>query len=108
MKIAAVSDDGVTIRQHFGRALFHVVITVEEGRVTRWEVWEKMGHAHFAEEPHYEYGHGDDPCGHGFDPAAQSRHARMAAAIADCEGLWPGGWVPEPMRVCGRLASAPS
>ena len=29
MKIAAVSEDGVTISQHFGRAPFYVVVTVE-------------------------------------------------------------------------------
>lgn len=89
MKIAAVSDDGVTISQHFGRAPFYVVVTVEEGRVTGREVREKMGHAHFAGEHHH--GHGPDPRGHGFDPAAQSRHARMIAAITDCEILLARG-----------------
>ena len=33
MKIAAVSDDGTTISQHFGRAPFYVVVTVEDGRI---------------------------------------------------------------------------
>ena len=47
-----------------------------------------MGHAHFAGEPHAE---GEDPRGHGFDPAAQSRHASMAAAIADCQVLLARG-----------------
>lgn len=89
MKIAAVSDDGRTISQHFGRAPFYVVVTVEEGQVTGREVREKMGHAHFAGEHHH--GHGPDPRGHGFDPAAQSRHARMIAAIADCEVLLARG-----------------
>jgi len=84
MKIAAVSDDGVTISQHFGRAQFYVVITVEEGRITGREIRENMGHAHFAGEHHH--GHG-----HGFDPAAQSRHARMVAAIADCNVLLARG-----------------
>lgn len=64
-----------------------MVITVEGGRVTGREVREKMGHAHFAREPHYGHGHGANPRGHGFDPAAQSRHARMAAVIAHCEVL---------------------
>ncbi len=88
MKIAAVSDDGVTISPHFGRAPFYVVITVEEGRVTGREVREKMGHAHFAGEHH---GHSADPRGHGFDPAAQRRHARMIGAIADCDVLLARG-----------------
>jgi len=50
-----------------------------------------MGHAQFAGEPHAEEAHGADPRGHGFDPAAQSRHARMAAAIADCQVLLARG-----------------
>jgi predicted Fe-Mo cluster-binding NifX family protein len=29
MKIAAVSEDGITISQHFGRAPFYIVVTVE-------------------------------------------------------------------------------
>jgi len=32
MKIAVVSDDGTTISQHFGRAMFYVVSAVEGGR----------------------------------------------------------------------------
>ncbi|RME39883.1 MAG: dinitrogenase iron-molybdenum cofactor biosynthesis protein, partial [Thermoflexia bacterium] len=60
MKIAAVSDDGVTISPHFGRAPFYVVVTVEEGRIVGREVREKMGHAHFAGEHHHGYGHGAD------------------------------------------------
>jgi len=85
MKIAAVSEDGVTISQHFGRAPFYVVVTVENGQIVAHERRDKMGHAQFAGEPHAEETHGADPRGHGFDPAAQDRHARMAAAIADCD-----------------------
>jgi predicted Fe-Mo cluster-binding NifX family protein len=90
MKIAAVSEDGVTISQHFGRAPFYVVVTVEDGKIISREQRDKLGHAHFAGEPHEE-AHGSDPRGHGFDPAAQNRHARMAAAIGDCEALLCGG-----------------
>ncbi len=84
MKIAAVSDDGETISQHFGRAQFYVVITVEDGRVTGREIRQKISHTHFAGEHHHRHGHG-------FDPAAQSRHARMVAAIADCDVLLARG-----------------
>ncbi|MEZ0397409.1 MAG: NifB/NifX family molybdenum-iron cluster-binding protein [Anaerolineales bacterium] len=86
MKIAAVSEDGVTISQHFGRAPFYIVLTIEGGKILAREQRDKMGHAQFAAEPHEE-AHGADRRGHGFDPAAQSRHARMAAAIADCDIL---------------------
>lgn len=91
MKIAAVSEDGVTISQHFGRAPFYVVVTVEDGKIVARETRDKMGHAQFAGEPHAEAAHGADPRGHGFDPAAQDRHSRMAAAIADCEVLLARG-----------------
>jgi predicted Fe-Mo cluster-binding NifX family protein len=91
MKIAAVSEDGVTISQHFGRAPFYVVVTVEDGKIVSRETRDKMGHAQFAGEPHAEEAHGAGPRGHGFDPAAQSRHARMAAAIADCDVLLARG-----------------
>jgi len=90
MKIAAVSEDGVTISQHFGRAPFYVVVTVEDGKIVSSEKRDKMGHNQFGVETHEE-AHGEDPRGHGFDPAAQNRHARMAAAIADCEVLLARG-----------------
>lgn len=91
MKIAAVSEDGVTISQHFGRAPFYVVVTVEDGQIVAREKRDKLGHAQFAGEPHAEEAHGADPRGHGFDPAAQDRHSRMAAAIADCAVLLARG-----------------
>lgn len=90
MKIAAVSEDGVTISQHFGRASFYVVVTVENGKIVSSEKRDKMGHNQFSGET-YEESHHADPRGHGFDPAAQDRHARMVTAIADCEVLLAGG-----------------
>lgn len=91
MKIAAVSEDGVTISQHFGRAPFYVVVSVENGKIVARERRDKMGHAQFATEPHGHESHDVDSRGHGFDPAAQSRHARMAAAISDCDILLARG-----------------
>jgi predicted Fe-Mo cluster-binding NifX family protein len=90
MKIAAVSEDGATISQHFGRAPYYVVVTVEGGQIVSRELREKMGHAQFGGETHDE-SHGEDPRGHGFDPASQNRHARMATAIADCQVLLARG-----------------
>jgi len=90
MKIAVVTDDGRTISQHFGRAPYYAVLTVEEGRVSGQELRDKLGHAHFAHEeqagPHQE-----DPRGHGFGPASHDRHIRMAQAIADCQVLLSRG-----------------
>jgi predicted Fe-Mo cluster-binding NifX family protein len=88
MKIAAITEDGKTISQHFGRAPYYQVVTVEGGQIVNRELREKLGHAHFAHEPH-EPGAPGQP--HGMDPAAQGRHARMAESIADCEALLCGG-----------------
>ena len=90
MKIAAVSEEGVTISQHFGRAPFYVVVTVKDGKIVSREKRDKMGHNQFGGETHEE-SHGADPRGHGFDPAAQDRHARMVTAITDCEALLARG-----------------
>jgi predicted Fe-Mo cluster-binding NifX family protein len=91
MKIAAVSEDGVTISQHFGRAPLYVVITIEEGKIISREIRDKMGHAQFSGEKHEEHHHADDPRGHGFDPASQNRHGQMVANISDCEVLLARG-----------------
>ena len=80
----------MTISQHFGRAPCYVVVTVEDGKIIAREKRDKMGHNQFSGGPHEE-SHGEDPRGHGFDPAAQNRHASMAAAIADCEVLLARG-----------------
>lgn len=94
MKIAAVTEDGINISQHFGRAPYYVVVTVEDGKVVSKELRDKIGHAQFAaehQEEHRPASQENDPRGHGFDPAAQNRHARMAAAIQDCDILLARG-----------------
>ena len=90
LKIAAVSDDGQTISQHFGRAQYYIVLTIETGKIIAREQREKMGHAHFA-GPQGEHAEEKDPRGHGFAPAEQDRHFRMADAIKDCQVLLARG-----------------
>ena len=87
MKIAVITDDEHTISQHFGRAPYYVVATIEAGHIVQRERRDKLGHTHFADE-HHTHQAGER---HGFDPAAQDRHSRMAVAIADCEVLLCGG-----------------
>jgi predicted Fe-Mo cluster-binding NifX family protein len=88
MKIAAITDDGRTISQHFGRASYYLVATIENSAIVNRELRDKLGHAHFANEPH----EGDQPGQpHGLGPAAQNRHVQMAEAIADCQALLCGG-----------------
>jgi predicted Fe-Mo cluster-binding NifX family protein len=88
MKIAAITDDGRTISQHFGRAPYYLVVTVENGQIVSRERRDKLGHAHFVNDPHEEDKPGQP---HGLGPAAQNRHVQMAEAIADCQALLCGG-----------------
>jgi predicted Fe-Mo cluster-binding NifX family protein len=84
MKIAVITDDGKTISQHFGRAPYYLVATVENGVIAQRELRDKLGHTHFHNEPH----EADQPGQlHGLGPASHDRHMRMAEAIADCEAL---------------------
>ena len=87
MKIAAITDDGKTISRHFGRAQYYLVATVENGAITHREMRPKLGHVHFADQPH------EDAPGqqHGFGPASHGRHHQMAQAISDCQALLCGG-----------------
>ena len=89
MKIAAVTEDGVTISQHFGRAPFYMVVTVENNKVMHQEKRPKVGH----------HGSGSAAChddhascgDHGHDAGAESIHTTMAQAIDDCQILIAGG-----------------
>ncbi|HPC05741.1 MAG TPA: NifB/NifX family molybdenum-iron cluster-binding protein [Anaerolineaceae bacterium] len=88
MKIAAITDDGQTISQHFGRAPYYLVLTIEEGKIVQREMREKMGHSHFAEQ----HGAGEaQGAGHGMDADSHDKHVSMATAIADCKALLCGG-----------------
>jgi len=89
MKIAAVTDDGLNISQHFGRAAYFAVFTVEGGAVVKRELRSKVGHAHFAA---HEAGHEhDENQPHGTSPEARDRHTQMIAAIEDCQVLLARG-----------------
>ncbi|MBE0410234.1 MAG: dinitrogenase iron-molybdenum cofactor biosynthesis protein [Anaerolineales bacterium] len=88
MKIAAITDDGKTISQHFGRAPYYLVVTVEDGQIVERELRDKLGHAQFANQPHEPELPGQP---HGMGSAAHNKHLQMAEAIADCEALLCGG-----------------
>jgi len=82
MKIAAISEDGTTVSQHFGRAPYYLVVTVEDGQVVSKEKRDKAGHHTFAANQHPDTAPGER---HGYDTGAQSRHATMAQSIGDCQ-----------------------
>jgi len=87
MKIAAVTEDGTTISQHFGRAPYYLVVTVEDGKVVNKEKRDKAGHHTFAAQE-AEHIPGER---HGYDAGSQAKHAMMAQAITDCQVLLAGG-----------------
>ncbi len=88
MKIAAITDDGKTISQHFGRAPYYLVLTIEEGQVVNREMRDKLGHGQF-QHMHSDEGHSGAE--HGMHTASHDKHVSMAEAIADCKALLCGG-----------------
>ncbi len=88
MKIAVITDDGKTISQHFGRAPYYQVFTIEEGKIVSREMRDKMGHNQFSSQPH---AHDPHAAEHGMDAASHNRHASMAETIADCKAILCGG-----------------
>ena len=88
MKIDVVTDDGTTISQHFGRAKYYSVITIEDGKVRNKEQRNKAGHHVAGAEHASQSSHGER---HGFDANAQASHAGMMANITDCQLVFAGG-----------------
>jgi predicted Fe-Mo cluster-binding NifX family protein len=76
MRIAAVSEDLATVAQHFGRAPYYVVVTVEGGAVVGRETRAKASHRDFSG---------------GADPGPGAKHQAMSQVIADCAALLAGG-----------------
>ncbi len=90
MKIAVITDDQKTISQHFGRAPYYLVLTVEDGQITNRELRDKIGHHSLSGKQQTEHEH-TPGAGHGMDAASQNRHVSMAEVIGDCQALICGG-----------------
>jgi predicted Fe-Mo cluster-binding NifX family protein len=88
MKIALITDNGQTISQHFGRAPYYLVVTIENGQETGREMRDKLGHTHFVTQEHAESSGSER---HGFDAGSHDKHVNMAQVIADCEAIICGG-----------------
>jgi predicted Fe-Mo cluster-binding NifX family protein len=87
MKIAVITDDGKSISQHFGRAPYYMVFTVDDKKITNREMRDKLGHNQFSAVGPEEH-HGEQ---HGLDEGAHNKHAQMAGSISDCQVLLCGG-----------------
>ncbi|HWQ84469.1 MAG TPA: NifB/NifX family molybdenum-iron cluster-binding protein [Anaerolineales bacterium] len=102
MKVAVITDDGSRISQHFGRATFYQVISIENGSIVGRELRNKVGHGQFHGHEHgqdqghdhgQDHDHGEDAPGvpHGMGQASHDKHLEMAANIDDCEAVICGG-----------------
>lgn len=89
-KLAFITNDGNTISQHFGRAPYYRILTIEEQQITNSEIREKMGHHNFASQHDHDHQH-EPGQPHGFDPASRDKHFLMAEVIKDCDILFCGG-----------------
>ncbi len=91
MKIAVVTNDGITVSQHFGRSRYYAVADIENGEVADIKLRER-GTGHFAaSHSPVEHSHHNHSQGHGYGEEAMIRHAAMAQEIADCQVLIAGG-----------------
>ena len=93
MKIAVVTDDGKTISQHFGRAMYYEVLTLESGGVTGRERREKPAHhGHHHHHPEGETVNLDESSGPWeASTKPQDTHSTMAAPILDCQTVFSRG-----------------
>jgi predicted Fe-Mo cluster-binding NifX family protein len=90
VKIAVISDDGISISQHLGKAPYAVVFAIEGGKVLAREERHKPGHHTFAaHSPELSPGER-----HGYDAGAEVRHDEIVQAISDCQVVIAGrmGW----------------
>ena len=87
LKIALITDNGITISAHFGRASKYAVFTIENGEVVTREIRSKLGHKDFSKgdsgcDHHHDHHSGN---GHGLGHQADEKHKRMFGSISDCE-----------------------
>ena len=88
MKIAIVTDDGLSVSPHFGRARMYAVVTVEGGVIVSRELLDRSTPHFRSAEPHDEV---PTTGAHGTDPVAHGKHLEMLAPIAGCAAIIAGG-----------------
>ena len=92
MKVAIASDDGKNISQHFGRAAYYIVYTIENDKIVSKEVRDKVGHHSFIERPdaHSCHDHSEHGGVHGMDAESQNKHKSMLSAAEDSQYIVAG------------------
>ncbi|MEM3532386.1 MAG: NifB/NifX family molybdenum-iron cluster-binding protein [Candidatus Methanomethyliaceae archaeon] len=88
MKIAIVTDDGINVSRHFGRAPYYLVLELEENDKGKKTIKErklvpKLGHGQF---------HGlHDGGGEGLHMGSEMKHRAIVSPILDCKVVICGG-----------------
>ncbi len=88
MKIAFVTDDGLQVSRHFGRAGKYLVVELDGGKPINRVLRDKMGHQHYYAG---ESGKNHSSTPHGLDSVSQAKHASMLSVIQDCDVVICGG-----------------
>jgi predicted Fe-Mo cluster-binding NifX family protein len=88
VKIATASDNGTSISQHFGRALYFVIFKAKDGKIIDQEIRSKAVHHDVDEKLKPTSIHG---CHHGYGANANIKHKGMIKTISDCQVLIAGG-----------------
>ncbi len=91
MKVAIVTDDGDYVSQHFGRAKYYKIYTIENGAITETELRQRGTGHHAPNAQHHSHTEEIEREGHGYTADAMDKHRSMAAEIADCKALIAGG-----------------
>jgi len=91
MKIAIVSDDGLTISQHFGRAEKYIVVSFEQDEIIERKSLPKQGFCDSSQRHHGRHEHRQDPRGSGFGQHSEHKHEQMFENIRDCDILLSRG-----------------
>lgn len=91
MKIAVVTDDGITISLHFGLARYYAVLTVDGRQVVSREMLDRSDTLPPVDEHQPRQGVGGQIDCHGTGTAAAATHLRMVQPIKECQALLARG-----------------
>ena len=83
MWIADLTDDSKTFSEHFRRALFYLVFTVDNGKITKQELRLKANDSQEQESAHSDL--------HDTDSHLAVMHTNMMGTIIDCDVLLARG-----------------
>jgi len=83
MRVAVVTDDGVQVSKHFGRAAYYLVVEIEGSTIKDRKLIPKLGHSQFHDihETEHEELH----------MGSEAKHTAMSRPLEGCAALICGG-----------------